>query len=114
MGSFRALFKRVPFVPFSSLNLQNAHVGMDLKTSDDPFQLEVPRAASERCFSERAFSYIAPCLLNRLPASLKELDSIATFKSKLKTFIFERAFDLSYQSMNAIDCNVCFYELVHV
>ena len=73
------------------LNLQNVHVGMGLRTSDDPFRLEVPRATSERCFFERAFSYIAPCLLNRLPASLKKLDSIATFKSKLKTFMFERA-----------------------
>ena len=32
--------------------------------------------------------------------SLKELDSIATFKSKLKTFMFERGLDLSDQSMN--------------
>ena len=46
------------------------------------------------------FSYIAPCLLNRLPTSLKELDSIATNKSKLKIFMFERAFNLSDQSMN--------------
>ena len=30
-------------------------------------------------FCERAFSYIAPRILNRLPASLKESDSIATF-----------------------------------
>ena len=73
---------------------------MDLRTSDDPFRLEVPRETSERCLSVRAFSYIAPHLLNRLPASLKELDSIATIKSKLKTFLFVRAFDLSDQSVN--------------
>ena len=47
---------------------------------------------------EGAFSNISPRLLNRLLASLKELDSIATFKSKLKTFV--RAFDLSDQSVN--------------
>ena len=35
-----------------------------------------------------------------LPASLKELDSIATFKSKLQTFMFARTFDLRDQSMN--------------
>ena len=73
---------------------------MGMRTSDDPFQLEVPRATSEQCFSEKAFSYIAPCLLNRLPASLKELDYIATFKSKLKTLMFARAFDLSDRSVN--------------
>ena len=54
----------------------------------------------ERCFSERAFLYIAPHLLNRLSASLKELDSVATFKSKLRTFMFIRASELSDQSLN--------------
>ena len=68
--------------------------------SDDPFRLEVPRATSEQCFSERLFSYIAPHFLNRLPPSLKELNSIATFKSELKTFMFARAFDLGDRSAN--------------
>ena len=77
--------------------------------------LEVPRATSKRCFSERAFSCIAACPLIRLPASLKELDSIGTFKSKLKTFPFARAFDIGDQSVNeGYSCNVCFYELAHV
>ena len=35
-----------------------------------------------------------------LPASLKESDSIATFKSKLKTFMVARAFVLSDLSVN--------------
>ena len=48
----------------------------------------------------RTFCYIAPRLLNMLPASLKELDSIAKFKSRLKTFVFVRAFDLSDQIVN--------------
>ena len=38
--------------------------------------------------------------LNRLPTSLKELDSISTFKFEMKTFLFVRAFDLSDQSVN--------------
>ena len=35
-----------------------------------------------------------------LPASSKESDSVATFRSKLKTFMFARAFDLTDQSVN--------------
>ena len=58
------------------------------------------RATFERCFSQRTFSYFAPSLLNRLPTSLKESDSIATFKSKFKTFMFARAFDLNDRSVN--------------
>ena len=46
-------------------------------------------------------SFFLP-LLNGLPASVKEWDSTATFKSKLQTFMFERAFDLSDQNMNEI------------
>ena len=38
---------------------------------------------------------VAPHLLKRFSASLTELDSIATFKSKLKTFMFARVLDLS-------------------
>ena len=85
-------------------------MGMLLRTSDDRFRLEVPRATSEGWFSERAFLYIAPHLLNRLHASLKKLDFIATFKNRLKTFLFAGSYDLSDRSMN--DCNVCFHELV--
>ena len=35
-----------------------------------------------------------------LPASSKESDSVATFRSKLKTFMFARAFDLTDRSVN--------------
>ena len=50
--------------------------------------------------SERVVLRIAHRLLNRLPSSLKELDSIAAFKSELKTFMFARVFDLSDRSTN--------------
>ena len=60
----------------------------------------MPRATYERCFSERAFLYIAPHLLNRLLGSLKELDSSPTFRFKLNTVMFARVFDLSDRSVN--------------
>ena len=80
--------------------MQNIRLDMSLRTSDDLYRPDEPRATSERHFSERAFSYIAPRLFNRLPASLKESDSVDLFKSKLKTFMFMRAFDLSDCSVN--------------
>ena len=66
-------------------------------------------------FPEGLLSYlsfcrdIAPRLLDRLPSSLKELDFVATFKSKLKTFLLLRSFDLNNQNMEVINCNVCFH-----
>ena len=97
--AFKALKFGEPKYLADLLNLQNVYAGMGLRTSDDPFRLEVLRA-SEWCFPERAFSYITPRLLNMLPASSKELDSIETFKSRLKTFMFTRAFDISDWSVN--------------
>ena len=41
--------------------------------------------------------------------SLKELDSTATYKVKLKTFKFARAFDLDNENYS-----VCFHEFIHV
>ncbi|KAF7659804.1 hypothetical protein LDENG_00292780, partial [Lucifuga dentata] len=41
----------------------------------------------------RAFSYCASLLLNKLPAALKEADSIEMFKSRLKTHLFSSYFE---------------------
>ena len=70
----------------SSLGLQNA---------DDPYHLHEPRAIGERGFANRSFSYIAPCLYNKLPITIKLIDSLNTFKSHLKAFRFCRTNDLS-------------------
>ena len=60
--AFKTLRFGEPKEPADLLNLQNVHVGVRLRTSDNPFRLEVPGATSERCFSKRVFSYIAPRL----------------------------------------------------
>ena len=98
--AFKALKFGQPKYLANLLSLQNVPLGMDLRTSDDPYRLEEPRATSERLFSERAFSYIVPRLLNRLPVSLKEADSVELFKPKLKTFMFARAIDSNDRSFN--------------
>ena len=63
--AFKALKFGEPGYLADLSTFQNAHVGMGLRTSDDPFCLEVPRATSECCFSERAFLYIASHFLKR-------------------------------------------------
>ena len=71
-----------------------------MRTSVDPYRLVEPRAVMGIHFSERAFSCAAPRLFHRLPPSLKTLDSIESFKSKIKMHLFERAYDTSYQMAN--------------
>ena len=55
--AFKALKFDEPKYVADLINLQNVHVGMGLRTSNDPFRLEVPRLTSERGFSEGIFIY---------------------------------------------------------
>ena len=66
-----------------------------LRSADDPYHLHELRAIGEMGFVNRSFSYIAPCLYNKLPITVKQIDSLDTFKSHLKAFLFSRAYDQS-------------------
>ena len=53
--------------------------------------LTVPRIRKTTA-GGRAFSYVAPKLWNHLPTSVRDSDTLSTFKTRLKTFLFARAF----------------------
>ena len=53
--------------------------------------LVVPRVSKCR-FGGRAFCYQAPLLWNQLPIWVKEADTTSTFKTKLQTFVFSKAY----------------------
>ena len=55
------------------------------------YLLEVPRVKLQS-YGARSFRYAAPVEWNQLPIDLKVSPSLATFKSKLKTYIFEKAY----------------------
>jgi len=44
-------------------------------------------------FGDRSFSSAGPTAWNSLPSSLKELTDSKTFKRKLKTFLFQQAYN---------------------
>ena len=54
--------------------------------------LVVPKVSKSRVGGARAFSYQAPLLWNHLPLSVREADTICTFKSRLKTFLYDKAY----------------------
>ncbi|KAF7655278.1 hypothetical protein LDENG_00058570, partial [Lucifuga dentata] len=54
--------------------------------------LVIPRTKT-KSLGHRVFSDRAPLLWNKLPAALKEADSIEIFKSRLKTHLFSPHFD---------------------
>ena len=68
---------------------------LGLRNADDPYCLHEPRAIGERGFASRSFSYIAPHLYNKLLITIKQINSLNTFKSHLKAFLFSRAYDQS-------------------
>lgn len=61
----------------------------DLRSIND-ILLEVPRSKSS--IGSRAFAVSAPLLWNSLPYDIRTSISLASFKSKLKTYLFSAAF----------------------
>ena len=68
---------------------------LGVRSADDPCHLHESKAIGERGFANRSFSYIAPRLYNELPIIIKLIDSLNTFKSHLKAFLFSCAYDQS-------------------
>ena len=52
-----------------------------------------PKGRMKKSFEDRSFSVAAPTLWNNLPASLRSMSSISSFKSQLKTHLFRLAFN---------------------
>ena len=69
----------VPYYPTRTLPSENAGL------------LVVPKVSKSRS-GARAFSYQAPLLWNHLPATVREADTVSTFKTRLKTFLFDKAY----------------------
>ena len=53
-----------------------------------------PAGKMKKSFGDSSFSVATPTLWNALAASLRSVDSILTFKSCLKTYVFKLAFSL--------------------
>ena len=71
-----------------------------LRAADDPNLLIVPRLGNHSVHGSRAFSYAGPFLFNQLPLSIKEANSITTFKTMLKTHMFKKSFDDNTKTIN--------------
>ena len=71
----------IPYVPSRSLRSSSSN------------QLTIPKTALKR-YGDRAFSVAGPVLWNSLPASVKDCQSVASFKRNLKTYFFKIAYAL--------------------
>ena len=57
--------------------------------SANALQLVIPRVRLES-YGRRAFAYAAPSVWNALPLSLREAESLSSFRSNLKTFLYRK------------------------
>ena len=71
----------VPYVPPRSLRSSSSNL------------LTIPKTAMKR-YGDRSFSVAGPVLWNALPASVRDLKSVASFKRSLKTHFFKLAHDV--------------------
>ena len=55
--------------------------------------LEVPKKIPKARSGARAFKYQAPQLWNLLPASVRGADTLCIFKTRLKTFLYDKAYN---------------------
>jgi hypothetical protein len=67
--------------------IQPYQSGRSLRSSDK-LLLKVPKTRL-KSFGDRAFSKAGPTLWNKLPIHIRECDSIDSFKSTLKTYLFQ-------------------------
>ena len=88
--TFKALKFNQPSYIRELLSFSSHESTLGLRSADDPYHLHEPRAIGERGFANCSFSYIASRLYNRLPVTIKLIDSLNTFKSYLKAFLFPR------------------------
>ena len=65
-----------------------------LRSSSDKWRLVI-KPYNLKTYGLRAFSVIAPILWNDLPIDIRSIDDVNKFKSKLKTFLFKRVYELS-------------------
>ena len=64
-----------------------------LRSSSAPTKLVVPAYLKKPTLGERSFSASAPFLWNKLPDEIRRIDSLESFKSNLKSFLFSKTYN---------------------
>jgi hypothetical protein len=90
--TFKTLLYNEPLYLRSLLSLYKTGTSMALRHGNDKNRLYEPRAQKKS--GERCFQYCAPRLYNELPIEIRNCTTVLSFKSKLKTHLFKKSFDL--------------------
>ena len=90
MLTYKCLNGKAP--EYLSSRLQLYVPGRALRSSDQ--HLLVVKKAHLKTYGDRAFSIAAPTLWNALPLEIRTSVSVDSFKRKLKTHLFKKAYDV--------------------
>lgn len=86
------VYLKEKLLPFELSTIMNVRHGSDVH------RLFEPRAY--KGIGDRTFENCAPRLYNMLPVKLKDITELASFKKGLKTFLFEKCYDLENMVIN--------------
>lgn len=88
--TFKALHNQVPnyIKELISVKKQSSY---SLRSNQAPL-LSVPLGRSAKTLGDRSFAQASPTLWNSLPSYLRNIKSLGSFKSQLKTFLFKKYF----------------------
>ena len=75
---------------YLSKTLTTYHPSRSLRSSNEKL-LKVPKT-NLKTFGQRSFGFLAPTIWNSLPTDLRNAPSLSSFKSQLKTHLFQLAF----------------------
>ena len=90
--TFKALNGMAPDYIRELINVRK-HVRYSFR-SNAGITISHPVGKMFKSFGDRSFSVAAPTLWNALPADLRNISSLLTFKSCLKTYLFKLAFNV--------------------
>ena len=88
--TFKALQGMAPSYIIDLINIKT-NTRYSLR-SNEGVCLKHPSGKMKKSFGDRSFSVAAPTLWNALPANLRSIKCISTFKSCLETYLFKLAF----------------------
>ncbi|CAH3018822.1 unnamed protein product [Porites evermanni] len=73
-------------------NIRRIKKYLSRDSSNQSLLLNPPKGKMLVTLGDRSFSAAAPFLWNSLPAEVRDIQSLAIFKCKLKTYLFRAAF----------------------
>ena len=96
--TYKTLKTREPKYLLECLTPFQLGTNISVRHANDKYRLHEPRF--NRNIGSRTYQYSAPRLYNNLPVSLKDSENIVQFKKNLKTYLFEKTYDMEFLTIN--------------